>query len=387
VRLVQSRFFAVGIAAAWFIACGDSANNSSTCGAGSVRAGGVCVPVGGGAGGAGFGGSAGRSGSGAGGAGRMGSEAGESSVGGNPGGFAGAGDAGNTSGAGGSSGDPSGGADDGSAGEDAGNAGANGGAAGPAGGFGGENGGAGGESGGAAGSDCVEGPVLCPSGAPLPTAGSLYVEGSAKLLALSDTTMLLANRVDKSLDVFDLCLGSVTTSWALPGTPVDFAFDAERRSVYVALETLAGIARVDLDAADVTLIELEQPALSVALGDRGRAFVRLEGRPGPVAVIDTIRNRVLEVVPGNFGEILAYDRRGDRLITLGQFGGVYAYEFLRATNEFVPKENPFDVSGGSNCDEAVISPDGRHLVLACPPGNRVTSEDLGSSLRITAPRI
>jgi DNA-binding beta-propeller fold protein YncE len=220
---------------------------------------------------------------------------------------------------------------------------------------------------------------------PLATDGYLLVDGSADLVALSDTTVLLANRVASRLDVYDLCLESVTRSWDLPGTPGDFDFDRETRSVYVTLEDSAALARVHLDATGVEVIDLESPALSVVVGQDDRAFARLDGSRGPIAVIDTTSNSVLDVASGTFGEVLAYDRSGDRLITAGRSGYVYVYTFARDTNTFGNAENPFDVAGGSSCDEAVISPDGRHLALVSGGGNIVTRDDPAYALADYSP--
>ena len=114
----------------------------------------------------------------------------------------------------------------------------------------------------------------------------------------------------------------------------------------MVLEDSAALARVNLDSTGVEVIDLESPALSVVVV---KATAPLRGsRVCSAGRRDRHDFEQRTCCPaGRFGEVLVYDRSGDRLITAGQYGGVYVYTFARDTNTFGMAENPFDVSVGS----------------------------------------
>jgi hypothetical protein len=194
-------------------------------------------------------------------------------------------------------------------------------------------------------------------------------------VALSDTTLLVGNHVDQSLDIFDLCMGMVQESWDLPAQPDDIAFDVGSRTAYVVLRDQAAMARIQLDGDDVTLISLPTSVVVITTGNDGRVFALLDTPPYPalgVSIVDGPGAALLGTVSGYFGSLLAYDRDSDRLLA-GSDSGVQSFSYVKATNELVDAGYN-SRTGGSNCRQLIVSPDQQHVVLTCGGGNHVTEE-------------
>ncbi len=228
---------------------------------------------------------------------------------------------------------------------------------------------------GASGEPCLTGPIECESGELFAASGTFTTSGSSDLIALSDTTLLVGNHADHELSIFDLCTGTATKSWELPAQPEDIAFDASSRTAYVVLGDEAAIAKVELDGVGVTLIDLPTTVVALTTGNDGRVFALLDAPPFPalgVSIIDGPGAVVLDTVSGNFGSLLAYDHLSDRLLA-GDESGVHAFSFVKASNELVFAEQNYN-TGGTNCQQLIVSPDQRHVVLTCGGGNTVTQE-------------
>lgn len=228
---------------------------------------------------------------------------------------------------------------------------------------------------GSGGNACRTGRIDCASGAAFAASGKFTVAGSSDLVALDDTTALVGNHVDNTLNIFDLCSGTVQKSWPLPARPDDIAFDAHSLTAYVVLHAQPSIAKIEIDGAGVTLIELPKPAIMLTTGNHGRVFARLEDALPPkpaVSIVDGAGAVVLKTYyDDSLSKLVAYDRLADRLL-LGDDGGVEAYSFVEATNDLVFAEYNRN-AGGDNCKQLLISPDQRHEILGCGAGNTVTA--------------
>jgi hypothetical protein len=329
--------------------CGE-ASSHLTCGSGTVEIERACLPAGSG-GEADAGGRAGADSTSGGSTG-----AGSSALGGNSVGGAAseshAGSGGGTESLGGSSGDGGGGDTSGAAGA------ATGGSE---------------EAGGASGNACTTGPIECAPGVAFQASGSFTASGSSDIIALDDTSVLVGNHVANSLDIFDLCSGAVKKSWPLPAAPDDVAFDAGSRTAYVVLRARPSIAKVMLDGPSVTLINLPTLARVLTTGNHGRVFALLDSNgvsATRLSVIDGTGAVVLNTVNGDFQPLIAYDRAADRLLTASD-EGVSAFAFVEATSALTSVDYNY-LTGGENCRQLVLSPDQRHVVLACGGGNNVT---------------
>jgi DNA-binding beta-propeller fold protein YncE len=230
---------------------------------------------------------------------------------------------------------------------------------------------------GGAGDSCITGPVECAPGLLLPSSGTFTTTGSTDLIALDDTTALVGNRVTPELDIFDFCVGAAQKTWALPATPGDIAFDAASDTAYVVLEKQSALAKVTLRDDKVTLITLQSPAKSLALGEGGVVFVRLDDNDSIpyflVSVIDGAAEVELDVVYDNFGLFLAYDGRTDRLLTTGGGGiNAFAYDASKQKDALTLDETISSLVVGGNCSGMLISPDQQHLVVTCGGGNSIT---------------
>ena len=231
---------------------------------------------------------------------------------------------------------------------------------------------------GAAGDACITGPVECAPGVLLPSSGTFTTTGSTDLIALDDTTALVGNRMTPELDIFDSCVGAAQKTWALPATQGDIAFDAASDTAYVVLETQSALAKVTLHDDKVTLITLQSPAKSLALGEDGIVFARLDNDDSLpyylVSVIDGASEVVLDTVYDNFGPFLAYDGRTDRLLTSGSSGiNAFAYDASKKKDALALDETASGLVVGDNCSGVLISPNQHHLVVPCGGGNSITS--------------
>ncbi|HXK17309.1 MAG TPA: hypothetical protein VNG33_05895, partial [Polyangiaceae bacterium] len=234
---------------------------------------------------------------------------------------------------------------------------------------------AGGEAGaGSDGNACTVGRIDCAPGVPFASSGSFTTSGSSDLIALDDTTALVGNHVNNSLNIFDLCSGTVKKSWPLPAQPQDIAFDARSRTAYVVLREQPSIAKIKLDGAGVTLIDLPKPAIMLTTGNHGRVFALLEDALAPkpaVSIVDGPGATVLNTFYNDYlSNRITYDHEADRLLGASD-GGLVAFSFVEATNELVFAQYNHN-TGGANCRQLVISPDQRHVVLTCGGGNTVT---------------
>ena len=231
---------------------------------------------------------------------------------------------------------------------------------------------------GAAGDACSVGPVECAPGVLLPSSGSFTTTGSTDLIALDDTTALVGNRQTPGLAIFDFCTGAAQKTWALPATPGDIAFDAASDTAYVVLEKQSALAKVRLHDDKVTLITLQSPAKSLALGEDGIVFARLDDDNSIpyflVSVVDGAAEVELDVVYDNFGPFLAYDARTARLLTTGIAGiTAFAFDASKKKNALTPDETISGLVVGDSCTGMLISPDQQHLVVTCGGGNPITS--------------
>jgi DNA-binding beta-propeller fold protein YncE len=187
------------------------------------------------------------------------------------------------------------------------------------------------------------------------------------LAALSDTTLLVGNRVSNRIEVLDLCTGTARWWWQLPSAPTGIALDPDARLLYVTLSGATRIAKIALDDAHVTLIELSAPAIGVAVGNDSIVFARLDDQApfdAGVAIVDARRNKTLTTARGQFGELIAFHRPSNRLISGKEnAGGLQAFQFDPATREFAPAES--SAATGYNCSQLVVAPDDRRVFMAC----------------------
>jgi hypothetical protein len=115
----------------------------------------------------------------------------------------------------------------------------------------------------------------------------------------------------------DVPRGGVPTTFALGAAPEALLVDPLGGYLFATETSTAAVARLDLFAGTVTSIPVSNPAAALALGNGGRVFAALtiDNFHHPLAVIDGAPATVLGTLAGDFGDVIAYDRDTDRLIS------------------------------------------------------------------------
>ena len=127
---------------------------------------------------------------------------------------------------------------------------------------------------------CTSAPITCPDDSELPATGTRTLEPSDALAALSDTTTLVGNKLANRLEVVDLCSDEVRWAWQLPSAPGRVAIDRASRFLAATLSGATSVAFISLDSPDVRLVDIPEPAVSVAIGNDGVVFASLDdGHP------------------------------------------------------------------------------------------------------------
>jgi len=241
---------------------------------------------------------------------------------------------------------------------------------------------AGGDSGGASsGAGATVGGCV-PTG--LPAAGEIPIARASGLAALCDGRVLVGNTAMSTLDLYDVTLGSLVSSWSIGDVPLDVIYDKEQNTAYVTFWSSTSIAKIELGTNTVESITVGSIARGVALGGNGRVFVSMEEPEqtvvavvnGPAGVVE----QTIPLGPDESGTLLVYDSPGSQLIVGRANASVsslnrYAVDPLTAD---LTRIQHLEVERGA-CNYLAISPDGNRIAQSCgvpEPIPDVSTEDL-----------
>jgi hypothetical protein len=225
---------------------------------------------------------------------------------------------------------------------------------------------------------CTSAPITCPDGSELPATGTRTLERTDALVALSDTTALVGNRVSNRLEVLDLCSDELRWGWQLPSAPGRVAIHRSSRLLAATLSGATSVALISLDSPDVQVLDIPEPAVSVAIGNEGTVFASLDdGSPGDqlLAILDGDSNTLAGPLLDD-GAFLGYHHGTDRLFAAGRYGALRAYEYDRETRDLSAAEASGDT--GYPCYEVVVAPDQSRLFMPCSNSTTPTPPTQGA---------
>lgn len=206
--------------------------------------------------------------------------------------------------------------------------------------------------------------------------GTLTVGPSEDIVPLCSGWVLLTDRNDQTVKLINIANGSVGESYPISGKPGKLALDSTSGMLYATVDDKPVLAKIDLDNGTVTEINIDYPAIDMAIADDGKIFAIVKSGTAwwdrPIEIIDPIQEIVLTLFePSRQTEgalLIAYDAVGGYLIT-GDSGTSpssltrYIYDGVNLI------EDEFLWNAGTNGQDLNVSPDGQHLAFACGGGN------------------
>jgi formylglycine-generating enzyme required for sulfatase activity len=203
----------------------------------------------------------------------------------------------------------------------------------------------------------------------IPVSGSIILQyPSGHFVPLCGGWVIVGNKTANDLETVHVATGQVLSRMQLTGAPARLAMDWDHETLYVTLQGVSALARVDHLIGDaVTYIPLSRPAQDVTIGNGGLIFAILDNRG--LALIDGPGAYVKKEFDPVFGISAVYERQNDQLIcgvNRGSPASLNRFAFDSLEREFGASQ-VVDASGGGG-GYAAVSPDGAHVAYPSTSG-------------------
>jgi len=182
------------------------------------------------------------------------------------------------------------------------------------------------------------------------------------------------NRGISQVQLINVLSGSMTTLAALSAAPGAVRYDSAYGYLYLTLDNMSVLARVDVASGAVSEISLSYPASMLAIGNGGTVFVSSTGYPVTLSVVNGPGGVVTGMVnvgttQPTQGGAMGYDRVRDDLfvgVTSVAPSNMVRFHYSTGPVTLIPQEG---IAPSGFGDEIAVSPDGGHLAFICSAGN------------------
>lgn len=193
-------------------------------------------------------------------------------------------------------------------------------------------------------------------------------------VALCSGWILYGDKTSSSVVLYNVLTGASPMRWTLTAAPVQLAWDAADRKLWVSHGTATKVSRLDVLTGAVVEVPTGDPATSITVGPAGRVFVFTSKSTfeHQLLVIDAGKASLLKAnaLPSStYTSKILWDEANWQLF-IGNLGlspsslsrwvydsTTYAFSLVQTLN------------AGSNGIDLAVSRDGLHMAFACGAGN------------------
>jgi hypothetical protein len=209
----------------------------------------------------------------------------------------------------------------------------------------------------------------------IPSSGSIAVGPSQDFIPLCSGWVLIGDRSSNTVFYLNAVTGQTNTTYNLSSLPGDLELDADNNSLYVSLNPVTQIAKINTQTNLISSISLSAPALNMTRGNNGRIFASLDGGVWfnrPIALINGLTDTVEKTYPNTdiYSDFVVFDRAHNKLISAirgSSPGSLYRHGFNPIDLSLTLEENKWDTGG--NGQGLAVSADGNHVAFPSGGGN------------------
>ncbi len=209
----------------------------------------------------------------------------------------------------------------------------------------------------------------------IPSSGSIAVGPSQDFVPLCSGWILIGNRATNAVIYTNVFTGQTNTSYLLTSSPGDLELDSDNNLLYVALNPVTQLSKINLQTNQVSYISLSAPALTMAHGNNGQIFAVLDSvvwYDRPIVLINGLTQTVEKTYPNTniYSYFVVFDRAHNKLISApwgASPSSLYRHAFNPIDLTLALEENKWGTGG--NGQGLAISPDGNHIAYPNGGGN------------------